>query len=184
VAATEPTSAEDVLMIIYTSGTTGRPKGAVHTHCGFPDQGRAGHAPQHGSQAGETFWWFTDMGWMMGPWLVFGSLLNGAAMLFYDGAPDYPGPDRLWAICARHGVTHLGITPSLIRALKPHGEEPVRRHDLSVPCAPSAPPAARGTRKAGCGPSRPCSRGASRSSTTPAARRSAAASSAATSSRR
>jgi acetyl-CoA synthetase len=72
------------------------------------------------------------MGWMMGPWLVFGSLLNGAAMLFYDGAPDYPGPDRLWAICARHGVTHLGMSPSLIRALKPHGDEPVRRHDLSA----------------------------------------------------
>jgi acetyl-CoA synthetase len=131
-AATEPTSAEDVLMIIYTSGTTGRPKGAVHTHCGFPVKAAQDMRHSMDVKPGETFWWFTDMGWMMGPWLVFGSLLNGAAMLFYDGAPDYPGPDRLWAICARHGVTHLGITPSLIRALKPHGEEHVRRHDLSA----------------------------------------------------
>ena len=131
-AATEPTSAEDVLMIIYTSGTTGRPKGAVHTHCGFPVKAAQDMRHSMDLKPGEVIWWFTDMGWMMGPWLVFGSLLNGAAMLFYDGAPDYPGPDRLWAICARHGVTHLGITPSLIRALKPHGEEHVRRHDLAA----------------------------------------------------
>ena len=131
-AATEPTSAEDVLMIIYTSGTTGRPKGAVHTHCGFPVKAAQDMRHSMDVKPGETFWWFTDMGWMMGPWLVFGSLLNGAAMLFYDGAPDYPGPDRLWAICARHGVTHLGITPSLIRALKPHGDAPVQRHDLAA----------------------------------------------------
>jgi len=131
-AATEPTNAEDVLMIIYTSGTTGRPKGAVHTHCGFPVKAAQDMRHSMDLKPGEVMWWFTDMGWMMGPWLVFGSLLNGAAMLFYDGAPDYPGPDRLWATCARHGVTHLGITPSLIRALKPHGEEQVRRHDLAA----------------------------------------------------
>ena len=131
-AATEPTSAEDVLMIIYTSGTTGKPKGAVHTHCGFPIKAAQDMRHSMDLKAGEVMWWFTDMGWMMGPWLVFGSLLNGAAMLFYDGAPDYPGPDRLWAISARHGVTHLGITPSLIRALKPHGDEHVQQHDLGA----------------------------------------------------
>ena len=129
-AETEATGAEDVLMIIYTSGTTGKPKGAVHTHCGFPIKAAQDMRHSMDLKAGEVMWWFTDMGWMMGPWLVFGSLLNGAAMLFYDGAPDYPGPDRLWAICARHGVTHLGITPSLIRALKSHGDEQVQQHDL------------------------------------------------------
>lgn len=129
-AETEATGAEDVLMIIYTSGTTGKPKGAVHTHCGFPIKAAQDMRHSMDLKAGEVMWWFTDMGWMMGPWLVFGSLLNGAAMLFYDGAPDYPGPDRLWAVCARHGVTHLGITPSLIRALKPYGNEQVQQHDL------------------------------------------------------
>ena len=111
VAATARTAAEDVLMLIYTSGTTGKPKGAVHTHCGFPIKAAQDMRHCMDLKAGETIWWFTDMGWMMGPWLVFGALLNGASMLFYDGGPDYPGPDRLWAIAARHGVTHLGISP-------------------------------------------------------------------------
>jgi acetyl-CoA synthetase len=71
------------------------------------------------------------MGWMMGPWLVFGALLLGATFLIYDGAPDYPGPDRLWALVERHQVTQLGISPTLIRSLTLHGEEPVRCHSLS-----------------------------------------------------
>jgi acetyl-CoA synthetase len=68
---------------------------------------------------------------MMGPWLVFGTLLLGATMMIYDGAPDYPVPDRLWALVERHQVTTLGISPTLVRALIRHGEEPVRKHDLS-----------------------------------------------------
>lgn len=129
-AATEVTEAEDVLMLIYTSGTTGRPKGAVHTHCGFPVKAAQDMRHSMDLKPEETFFWFTDMGWMMGPWLVFGTLLNGATMLFYDGAPDFPAVDRLWALAAQHGVTHLGVSPTLIRALKPHGAEPVRRHNL------------------------------------------------------
>ena len=130
-AGTEITDAEDVLMIIYTSGTTGRPKGAVHTHCGFPIKAAQDMRHSMDLKAEETIFWFTDMGWMMGPWLVFGALLNGATLLFYDGGPDYPGIDRVWALVARHGITHLGISPTLVRALKPHGVEPVRRHDLT-----------------------------------------------------
>ena len=132
VAETADTSAEDVLMIIYTSGTTGRPKGAVHTHCGFPIKAAQDMRHAMDLKAGELIYWMTDMGWMMGPWLVFGSLLNGAAMLFYDGAPDFPGVDRVWELCARHRVTHLGLSPVFVRAVAPHGDEPVRRHDLSA----------------------------------------------------
>src|SRR5439155_22170665 len=115
-AATEATSAEDPLMLIYTSGTTGKPKGAVHTHCGFPV--KAAQDMSHGLDlhADETLYWVTDMGWMMGPWLVFGTLLLGATMMLYDGAPDYPEPDRLWALVERHKVTALGVSPTLIRA--------------------------------------------------------------------
>ncbi|MCB0152050.1 MAG: AMP-binding protein, partial [Caldilineaceae bacterium] len=130
-AATAITDAEDVLMIIYTSGTTGRPKGAVHTHCGFPVKAAQDMRHSMDLKPEDTIFWFTDMGWMMGPWLVFGALLNGATMLFYDGGPDYPAVDRVWALVERHGITHLGISPTLVRALKPHGDEPVRCHDLA-----------------------------------------------------
>jgi acetyl-CoA synthetase len=76
-------------------------------------------------------YWVSDMGWMMGPWEAFGMTLIGGTMVIYDGAMDYPGPDRLWALVARHGVNILGVSPTLIRSLMRHGEEPVRRHDLS-----------------------------------------------------
>jgi acetyl-CoA synthetase len=73
----------------------------------------------------------TDMGWMMGPWLVFGSLLLGATMFLYDGAPDFPGPDRLWALVERHRINQMGVSPTLIRSLIPHGDEQYQKHDLS-----------------------------------------------------
>jgi acetyl-CoA synthetase len=129
--STARTSAEDPMMIIYTSGTTGRPKGAVHTHCGFPV--KSAQDMWHGLDLhpDETLFWMTDMGWMMGPWEVFGTLLLGATMMFYDGAPDFPGPDRVWSLVARHKVTALGVSPTLIRALRRYGDEIVHRHDPS-----------------------------------------------------
>ena len=128
---TERTSAEDTMMIIYTSGTTGKPKGAVHTHCGFPIKSAQDMWQGLDLNPDETLFWMTDMGWMMGPWEVFGTLLLGATMMLYDGAPDFPGPDRVWQLVDRHKVTALGISPTLIRALRRHGEEIVHRHDLS-----------------------------------------------------
>lgn len=130
-ATTEITDAEDVLMLIYTSGTTGKPKGAVHTHCGFPIKAAQDMRHSMDLKPEDTLFWFTDMGWMMGPWLVFGALLNGATMVFYDGAPDFPDNDRVWALVEHHRITHLGISPTLIRNLKPHGADPVQRHNLA-----------------------------------------------------
>jgi acetyl-CoA synthetase len=130
-APTEHTSAEDPLMIIYTSGTTGQPKGALHTHCGFPVKAAQDMALGLDLHDDEVLYWLTDMGWMMGPWLVFGTLLLGATMLIYDGAPDYPAPNRLWSLVERHRVTTLGISPTLVRALIRYGDEPIKRHDLS-----------------------------------------------------
>jgi len=118
-------------MVIYTSGTTGRPKGAVHTHVGFPVKAAQDMAHPMDVQPGDVMWWMTDMGWMMGPWLVFGSLMCGATMVLFDGAPDTPDVDRVWQLCADHRVTHFGLSPVLIRALMPHGTEPIARHDLS-----------------------------------------------------
>jgi acetyl-CoA synthetase len=118
-------------MIIYTSGTTGRPKGAVHVHGGFPIKAAQDLAHTFDLTDRDSLFWFTDLGWMMGPWAIAGSLLLGARLVLYEGAPDFPGPDRLWSIVERHNVTHLGLSPTVIRALMAHGEEPVRSHDRS-----------------------------------------------------
>ncbi|MFW9919803.1 MAG: AMP-binding protein [Candidatus Thorarchaeota archaeon] len=130
-AETEITEAEDPLMIIYTSGTTGLAKGAVHTHCGFPVKAAQDMAFGTDLHEDQTIYWMTDMGWMMGPWLVFGSLLLGATFFLYDGAPDYPGPERLWSLVEKHRINVLGVSPTLIRLLMTFGDEPVRKHDLS-----------------------------------------------------
>lgn len=61
--------------------------------------------------------WYTDIGWMMGPWLIYGALINGATICIYDGAPDYPTPERMWEFCAKHKVEVLGISPTLVRSL-------------------------------------------------------------------
>ncbi len=96
------TDPETPYLVIYTSGTTGRPKGAVHVHGGFPIKGAQDLAHQFDLGRGDTLFWFTDLGWMMGPWAISGSLLRGAQLVLYEGAPDHPGPDRLWSIVARH----------------------------------------------------------------------------------
>jgi acetyl-CoA synthetase len=126
---TEP---EDPYMIIYTSGTTGRPKGAVHVHGGFPIKGAQDLAHCFDVQQDDVLFWLTDLGWMMGPWAISGTLMLGATLLLYDGTPDYPGPDRLWALAERHGVTVMGIAPTAVRALRTHGDAPVRAHPLSA----------------------------------------------------
>ncbi|HUE99920.1 MAG TPA: AMP-binding protein [Anaerolineales bacterium] len=130
-AETEVTSAEDPLMVIYTSGTTGKPKGAQHTHCGFPVKAAQDMAFGTDVHAGDVIYWMTDMGWMMGPWLVFGALLLGSTLFIYDGAPDHPKTDRLWELAEKHKITQLGVSPTLIRSLIPHGEEQFKKHDLS-----------------------------------------------------
>ena len=125
------TDANDPFMIIYTSGTTGRPKGALHVHAGFPLKAAVDLAHGFDLQAGDTLFWFTDMGWMMGPWAVVGAPMLGATLFIYEGTPDYPGPDRLWGLVERHGITHVGISPTLVRSLMAHGSEPPGAHDRS-----------------------------------------------------
>ena len=122
---------EDPLMVIYTSGTTGKPKGAIHVHGGFPVKTAQDLA--HGFDMGEddTLFWFTDIGWMMGPWLIMGSLIHGGTMVLYEGTPDTPGPDRLWKTVEDHRVTILGVSPTLVRGLMAHGDGPPKQHDLS-----------------------------------------------------
>ena len=129
--ATRELDPEHPLFIAYTSGTTGRPKGAVHVHGGFLVKIAEEVAYQTDVHPGEILYWFADLGWIMGPWEVVGATALGATVFVSDTAPDHPGPDRLWDMVERHRITHLGVSPTLIRALIPHGEEPVRRHDRS-----------------------------------------------------
>jgi acetyl-CoA synthetase len=127
----EPTSAEDVLLLGYTSGTTGKPKGAVHTHGGFLVKVASEVAYEFDVRSGDVFFWLTDMGWVMGPLSTFGTHALGATLLLYEGAPDTPDSGRLWRLAARHRVTMLGVSPTLIRALKPHGIWPPLASDLT-----------------------------------------------------
>ncbi len=127
----EPTAAEDPLIILYTSGTTGKPKGIAHTHASFPIKAAQDMAFGTDVGRGTRISWYTDIGWMMGPWLIYGALINGATICIYDGAPDYPQPDRMWEFCAKHKVEILGISPTLIRALSNCGDDLPKKHDLS-----------------------------------------------------
>lgn len=109
--------ADQTLMLIYTSGTTGKPKGVVHTHAGFPVKAAQDLQMAFDLRADDTLMWITDMGWLMGPWMVYGGLMLGATLVLYEGTPDYPDPGRLWQVIERHRVTHFGLSPTLVRLL-------------------------------------------------------------------
>jgi acetyl-CoA synthetase len=108
-------------LLAYTSGTTGRPKGALHVHGGFLLSIAREAAYQADLRAGDRVLFATDMGWIMGPWTVVGAGAAGAAVVYLEGAPDYP-PDRIWSAVESERVTMLGVSPTLVRALIPHGE--------------------------------------------------------------
>src|SRR5881227_1042570 len=122
---------EHPYLLTYTSGTTGAPKGVVHVQGGFLVSIAREVAYQADAKAGEVVHFVTDMGWIMGPWEVVGGNALGSTVLFAEGAPDWPAADRLWSLVEREGVAVLGISPTLTRALIPHGRELVDRHDLT-----------------------------------------------------
>ncbi|HYY75318.1 MAG TPA: AMP-binding protein [Gaiellaceae bacterium] len=119
--------AEHPYLLTYTSGTTGKPKGVVHVHGGFLVSIAREVAYQADAHPGDVIHFATDMGWIMGPWKVVGGGALGCTLVFAEGAPDWP-PDRLWTLVERERVSVLGLSPTLVRALIPHGKP---RTDLS-----------------------------------------------------
>jgi acetyl-CoA synthetase len=113
---------EHPYLLTYTSGTTGKPKGVVHVQGGFLVSIAREVAYQADVHEGDVVHFATDMGWIMGPWTVVGVGALGGTIIFAEGAPDWPTPQRIWETVEREGVTALGISPTLTRALLPHGD--------------------------------------------------------------
>ncbi len=111
---------ETPYLLTYTSGTTGEPKGVVHVQGGFLVSIAREACYQADVHEGDVVTFATDMGWIMGPWTVVGAGALGATVVYMEGAPDWP-PDRLWQTVEQERITSLGLSPTLARALVPHG---------------------------------------------------------------
>ena len=125
---------EQMSFLLYTSGSTGKPKGIQHTTGGYmvytwwTTRNSFNLVPDRG----QVFWCTADIGWVTGhSYIVYGVLPHRVPTLMYEGALNWPDVDRVWAVAARHQVTHLYTAPTAIRAFMKHGDEPVKRHDLS-----------------------------------------------------
>ena len=128
----EPMDAEDMLYILYTSGTTGKPKGIVHTTGGYLVGTYATTKLVFDLRDEDVYWCTADLGWVTGhSYVVYGPLANGATVLMYEGAPDWPQKDRFWSLIERHGVTVFYTAPTAIRAFMRWGTEWPARHDMS-----------------------------------------------------
>ena len=120
----EPMDAEDMLYILYTSGTTGKPKGIVHTTGGYLVGTYATTKLVFDLREEDVFWCTADIGWVTGhSYVVYGPLANGATVLMYEGAPDWPQKDRFWSMIEQHGVNVFYTAPTAIRAFMRWGTE-------------------------------------------------------------
>jgi len=130
---TEKLDANDPLFFLYTSGTTGKPKGIIHAHGGY-SVGTAYTLNWVFDMKDTDIWWCAaDIGWITGhSYIVYAPLILGATSVLYEGAPNFPQPDRWWEIIEKYNVTLLYTSPTSIRLFMKYGEEWVKKHDLST----------------------------------------------------
>jgi acetyl-CoA synthetase len=128
---TDEMDAEAPFLLVFTSGTTGKPKGVVHTHVGFPAKAVIDLWLMMDCKPEDRVLWMSDMGWVVGPLLVYGVPVIGATLVLIEGAPNFPDAERMWRVAARHAVTYLGVAPTTIRTFMAQDSEPRKSHDLS-----------------------------------------------------
>jgi acetyl-CoA synthetase len=128
----EKMDAEDLLYILYTSGTTGKPKGIMHTTAGYLVGTYATTKWVFDLKEDDVYWCTADIGWVTGhSYVVYGPLANGATVVMYEGAPDWPEKDRFWQIVERYGVTIFYTAPTAIRTFMRWGTDWPKKRDLS-----------------------------------------------------
>jgi len=127
-----PVASDHLLFLLYTSGTTGRPKAIAHGTGGYLVYANATMRWVFDPRPEDVFWSAVDIGWVTGhSYIVFAPLALGVTSVLYEGAFDHPTPDRLWSMVDRYRVTVLYTSPTALRALRTHGDDPVRAHDLA-----------------------------------------------------
>jgi acetyl-CoA synthetase len=128
----EVMDAEDPLFILYTSGSTGKPKGVLHSTAGYLLHTKKSFEWVFDYHDEDVFWCAEDISWITGhSYGVYGPLCSGATLLMFEGAFNYPKPDRLWEIVEKHKVTIFYTTPAVLRSCKKQGDEWPQKHDLS-----------------------------------------------------
>lgn len=129
---TEEMQADAPFLLVFTSGTAGKPKGVVHTHCGFPMKCIIDLGLMQDYKPDDVLLWMSDMGWVVGPLLVYGVPVMGGRYILVEGAPNYPDADRMWRLCAEHKVSYLGIAPTTVRSFMAQDSDPGSTHDFGA----------------------------------------------------